>query len=99
MRFCFIFLLSLLIVPASAQYIRTGDSVVARLVLIGDAGALAPNGHHPVVEAVEKLLVLDKKTTILFLGDNLYRYGLPDEQMNTYSTNRAVLDSQANIAD
>lgn len=75
------------------------DSVVARIVLIGDAGALAADGHHTVVEAVEKHEKLDGKTTVIFLGDNLYRHGLPHETLPNYNAVRAVLDSQINIAD
>jgi hypothetical protein len=74
------------------------DSIVQRIILIGDAGALTLDRHHTVVEAVEKLERLDKKTTVIFLGDNLYRFGLPYEQLEKYGEVRAVLDSQANIS-
>lgn len=74
------------------------DTIAQRIVLIGDAGQLT-NGIHPVVEAVRKTIPLDKKTTILFLGDNLYKNGLPDDQASNYVNSRAVLDSQLSIAD
>jgi len=73
------------------------DSVQARIVLIGDAGNLK-NGQHPVVSAVRKSIKLDEKTTIVYLGDNLYTYGLPDDAYPGYSTATAILDSQINIA-
>lgn len=73
------------------------DSVQSRIVLIGDAGNLKA-GKHPVVSAVRKNIKLDSVTTILFLGDNLYTYGLPDDVYSTYSTAAAILDSQINIA-
>jgi len=74
------------------------DTIVARVVLIGDAGQLT-NGHHPVVDAVKQLIPLDEKTTILYLGDNLYRAGLPDEQYSYYMASRSVLDTELSIAD
>lgn len=79
--------------PTQAQ-----DSVLHRLVLIGDAGALV-KGNHPVLRAARHTVPFGKRTTVLYLGDNLYRYGLPDEQRSHYVTARAVLDSQASIAD
>lgn len=83
----------LLCIPLAAQ-----DSVLQRLVLIGDAGELV-HGLHPVTRAARRAVPFDKHTTVLFLGDNLYRYGLPDEQIPSYRSARAVLDSQASIAD
>lgn len=91
-------LLVLLLLPFCALSKGAEDSIVQRIILIGDAGALTLDKHHPVVEAVEKLEKLDNKTTVLFLGDNLYRFGLPYEQLEKYGEVKAVLDSQANIS-
>ena len=74
------------------------DTIDARVILIGDAGQLT-NGHHPVVDAVKRLIPLDEKTTVLYLGDNLYRSGLPDEQYSYYMASRSVLDTELSIAD
>lgn len=75
------------------------DTLSQRIVLIGDAGQLT-DGRHPVTDAVKKYITLDEKTTILFLGDNLYKSGLPDRQFTTlYTQAKAVLDSQINVAD
>jgi len=75
------------------------DTITQRIVLIGDAGQLT-NGRHPVVDAVKKKIPLDSKTTVLFLGDNLYKSGLPDDQYALqYLKAKAVLDSQISIAD
>jgi hypothetical protein len=75
------------------------DSVDQRIILIGDAGELATDSSHPVVRAVKQYIKLDKRSTILFLGDNLYKTGLPDIEFNTYQKARAILDSQLSIAD
>ena len=72
---------------------QESDSIVSRIILIGDAGELV-NGRAPVIDGARKFMPLDEKTTVVFLGDNLYRYGLPDEQDEFYTQNRAVLDSQ-----
>lgn len=75
------------------------DTIAQRIILIGDAGQLT-NGKHPVVDAVKKNITLDDKTTILFLGDNLYKTGLPDDQYALqYTRGKAILDSQVSIAD
>ena len=91
-KFCFFGACLLFSFFAIAQ-----DSIQARIVLIGDAGDITPAGQV-VISGVKKNIPLDKKTTIIFLGDNLYTYGLPDDQASTYSRATAILDSQANIA-
>ena len=74
------------------------DTILYRIVLIGDGGSLT-HGRHPVTDAVKKLITLDKKTTILFLGDNIYPAGLQDEELYNYNDGKAALDSQLSIAD
>jgi DNA repair exonuclease SbcCD nuclease subunit len=78
-------------------FAQTDDSLTARIILIGDAGALV-NGKHPVASAVKHYLHPDKKTTIVYLGDNLYQLGLPDEGNRNYVLSRTVLDSQMAVA-
>jgi hypothetical protein len=73
------------------------DSIQARIVVIGDAGELN-FGREPVVNAARDSVIMNEKTTVLYVGDNLYNYGLPDEVMPTYAHLRAILDSQINIA-
>jgi hypothetical protein len=74
------------------------DSIQARIVLIGDAGQLT-KGKQPVISSVRKNIKLDKKTAVLYLGDNLYTYGLPDIQHPSFKDARAILDSQVSIAE
>jgi Omp85 superfamily domain/Calcineurin-like phosphoesterase len=73
------------------------DSIQARIVLVGDAGQLT-NGRHPVVSAVKNNVKIDDKTTFIFLGDNLYKTGLPDNSLPTFDIAKAPLDSQIHIA-
>jgi hypothetical protein len=93
-RFFCTFIIAIFLV---SQLAAQKDSVQARIVLIGDAGSLK-NGQHPVVKAVRTHIKLDSLTTILYLGDNLYTYGLPDDSYANYSIAAAILDSQINIA-
>ncbi len=74
------------------------DTISQRIILIGDAGKLT-DGRHPVVDAVKKTIPLDNKTTIMYLGDNLYEKGLPGEEFLNYDKDRSVLDTQISIAD
>ncbi len=90
-------LLLLLIVSGFFNLLQAQDSLQATILLIGDAGELT-NGRHPVVEAARKLVKMDAKTTVLYLGDNLYKTGLPDNLVPNYEIAKAPLDSQIRIA-
>lgn len=80
--------------PAFAQT----DSVVQRIILIGDAGELHENGHNPVVDAVRQQFDMhDARNTVLYLGDNVYPYGLPDESARRYPHAKEILDYQVNL--
>ena len=81
----------------STFFVNAQDSVQATIVLIGDAGQLT-NGKQPVVHAVQTHIPLNKNTTVVYLGDNLYKTGLPDNALPTYAIAKAPLDSQINIA-
>ncbi len=74
------------------------DSILHRIILIGDGGSFI-NGKHPVPDAVRKNFSLDKKTTILYLGDNIYDYGLPEPDHSFYPEAKAILDSQLTVVD
>src|ERR1019366_2760500 len=73
------------------------DSIQARIILIGDAGE-RNYGREPVVDAARDLIPLNANTTVIYLGDNIYDNGLPDDVMPGYVAARSVLDSQINIA-
>lgn len=95
----FIFLLLLQGVETVAQQTiakKTADTLQSRIVLIGDAGSLI-KGRASVLNSIKKHFVFDEKTTMIFLGDNLYDYGLPDETYLRYSEIKAALDSQINL--
>ncbi|MCK7559310.1 metallophosphoesterase [Chitinophaga sedimenti] len=81
--------------PVMAQ--QTNDSVLQRIILIGDAGELQ-NGRNAVIDAVKQRIDLDKgNNTVLFLGDNIYPKGLPPEVAQNYPGAKAIIDYQINL--
>ncbi len=74
------------------------DSIIRRIILIGDGGKLT-NGHHPVSEAVRKTIPLNKQTTIVYLGDNIYEAGLPEPGHPFYNEAKVILNAQLAVAD
>src|SRR6185436_13697971 len=75
------------------------DTILQRIVLVGDGGELTADKKHPVADAIKHTVKLDKKTTVLYLGDNLYQTGLPDDQSAQYQAAKAVLDSQLSVVE
>lgn len=94
MKRIFVFLIFLSATSLRAQT----DTLSTRIVLIGDGGQLT-NGKHEVADAVKRNIKLDAKTLVLYLGDNLYRIGLPDDAYVGYQQAKAVLDSQISVVD
>src|SRR5437868_4857818 len=90
------FLLTLWMLFAVNVCFSQDDSLANRIVLIGDAGDIL-NGRQPVIDAARRLIPMDKKTTVIFLGDNLYSIGLPDDQYSSYNGLRSVLDTQVSL--
>ncbi|GAB2578545.1 BamA/TamA family outer membrane protein [Spirosoma areae] len=71
------------------------DSVRHRVILIGDAGRLF-HGKNPVVDAVRARYDFDNpRTTLLYLGDNVYPRGLSDESSPDHDSLAAILRYQA----
>ena len=50
------------------------DSIKARVILIGDAGELDEQQKIVIPNAASK--ILQGKTTVLYLGDNIYPHGM-----------------------
>ena len=84
------------LLAANIEGIAQADSVNTRVILVGDAGSLI-EGKASVLESIRKNIKLDKKTVVVYLGDNLYDAGLPYETFNRYSEIKAALDSQINL--
>ena len=82
----------------SLPVLAQSDTIMSRIVLIGDGGQLT-KGKHLVADAVRRNIPLDEKTLVLYLGDNLYRIGLPDDAYIGYQDAKSVLDSQLSVVE
>ena len=95
MRKKYLFLLLLIFI--FSRGFSQDDTIQARIILIGGAGQ-TDSGRMPVLHAARNLIPFTKKTTILFLGDNLYTKGLAGQSPTDHREAKAILDSQATIA-
>ncbi|HET9278390.1 MAG TPA: BamA/TamA family outer membrane protein [Flavitalea sp.] len=90
--------LFLIVCMGSIPVIAQSDTILSRIVLIGDGGQFT-KGKHLVAEAVRRNIPLDAKTLVLYLGDNLYRVGLPDDAYVGYEQAKSILDSQLSVVE
>lgn len=68
------------------------DTILHRIYFIGDAGELYGNGH-PVVDWLKKNVDFnDERNTAVFLGDNIYPLGLPNERESGYAEAKETID-------
>src|SRR5687768_13604110 len=73
------------------------DSIMHRLILVGDAGELKGT-THPVVEWLRKNVNFnDERNTVIYLGDNIYPEGLPMEGESTYPEAKRIIDYQIDL--
>src|SRR6267154_5458393 len=80
-----------ILLPTALYAQQPIQKIISRFIIIGDAGRLQ-NGKNVVVEAATKYIsATDSSTTFLFLGDNIYPKGLPDEEDKTYASSAAIL--------
>lgn len=54
------------------------EAIDHRLLLIGDAGDPDPAGEPTLVALAQQINLLPRRTTVVFLGDNVYERGMPD---------------------
>lgn len=70
------------------------DEIALNLVLIGDAGLPAPGGE-PLMTALRKELAWDPaRSFVVFLGDNVYPHGLPEEGAPDRAEGERILREQ-----
>ena len=74
----------------------TNAEVIYRVILIGDAGEPAKDHPEPVLVALKKEASLVDSTVVVFLGDNIYPNGLPDENHKKRKEYERRLDEQIN---
>jgi hypothetical protein len=80
-------MLILALVPALC---RAQDSVSARMIFIGDAGEMSPAQSRVISGAAAR--VIAGKTTVMFLGDNIYPRGM--SLADDHSRGESILRSQ-----
>lgn len=104
--FCLAALLSLAGCSHLSPYYRPGlppvvpalpatEQIRQRVLLIGDAGA--PQKDEPVLQALEQWArQKPQRTTVVFLGDNVYENGIPAPDQRSYAQNVGSLQAQIN---
>lgn len=82
-------LLPLLLLAISTQ---AQDSIVKRIIFIGDAGEINPDQCTLIPDAAN--YVIANKTTVLFLGDNIYPVGMGLPGSKEAACTQQILQSQ-----
>lgn len=84
-----LFCLSAILPSARAQ---ERGAIQSRLILIGDAGEQNKQQQEIIEQAVQQIIA--KKTTVLFLGDNIYPTGMPSIGTPEESAAKKILSTQ-----
>src|SRR5260370_38699027 len=87
--FLYLFTVMLAIHTANAQ-----DSVLQRIIMIGDAGEIDKEQQAVIPAAAN--LVIPGKTTVIYLGDNIYPRGIGLPGSKEEETTKKILQSQFN---
>jgi hypothetical protein len=88
-----IFLLFLFPVYSHAQQ----SNIAQRIFLVGDAGRLQ-NGKHPICDWLKQHVDWnDSKNTIIYLGNNIYPSGMPDEGSKIITTAKEIIDYELSL--
>ena len=67
------------------------------IYLIGDAGDPELDKEEPTFRILRAQIEKDSNSSIVFLGDNIYDYGLPSEKANDRQRSEKKLDAQLEI--
>lgn len=81
---------------AQNKFFLRDDTIKQRIILVGDAGdpGSIVNGKAAVLDAIRRTVQMDNRTTVLFMGDNIYVNGLPCENDVCYAGAIGILDTQ-----
>jgi hypothetical protein len=74
-----------------ADWVSTGN-VVHRLLLIGDAGNPDPDGEPALEMLAKQVNQIPDRTTVVFLGDNIYEAGMPVPEPSPDAVTEAAVD-------
>ncbi len=84
--------------PAPVEPALDTTALATTLFLIGDAGHVGP-GDRVIAELTRQGQAARRGATIVFLGDNVYPAGIPDETSASYPEARRRLYAQAKLAE
>jgi hypothetical protein len=74
------------------------DPVVKRLFLVGDAGQLGEDRHHPVCDWLKAHINWDDSSNVLvYLGDNIYPQGMPADGSSKVEAARKIMDHEVSV--
>ena len=82
------------------KIIKKDSTLIAHtFYLIGDAGNSTLTKNAPALDYLKKHLIdASKKSTLIFLGDNVYETGIPDKQSKNYPLAKRRIDAQTDVA-
>ncbi len=78
--------------------LEAGGAVTSSVFLIGDAGAAGPD-DRVLAELVRQARLAPRQSPVVFLGDNVYPRGIPEDTAASYPEARRRLLAQAAVAD
>ena len=85
----------LLLMPACSY--AQQKNIAQRIFLVGDAGMLE-HGKQPVLDWLKQHVDWnDSSNTIIYLGNNIYPSGLPDEGSKTFTAAKEILDYELSV--
>lgn len=88
--FCFVFLFK---PQLNAQHT---DSINHVIFLVGDAGEPKEKTQGVFNELIQQAKTVEEKSTIFFLGDNVYPNGIPPKNKKNHEQAKAIIDYQIN---
>ncbi|GGZ33096.1 hypothetical protein GCM10007049_28410 [Echinicola pacifica] len=81
--------------------LSSAQELSQRLYLVGDAGQLDPNGLHPVVEQLRRMIAEEPDglhSEVIYLGDNIYPKGMPEAGDPSELESQMVLLQQLSLS-
>ncbi|PIZ06428.1 MAG: hypothetical protein COY57_02025, partial [Flavobacteriales bacterium CG_4_10_14_0_8_um_filter_32_5] len=73
---------------------QQSDSISHVIFLVGDAGEPQEKTQFVFDELLKQAKEVEEKSTIFFLGDNIYPNGLPSKNSKNYLQAKAIIDYQ-----
>src|SRR5580765_7273539 len=85
-------ILALICIVQSAIILHAQDSIRARVIFIGDAGEMDKEQQQVISNAAN--IIIPNKTTVMYLGDNIYTSGIGLPGSKEEEKTKKILQSQ-----